>query len=116
MPTIETTWDVWTYDVWGNAEDGYDVNDRSCIARDLSIPAVVKTHECIINDSTPHVIESAEITESHIRNALGIKPKWPIDVDGDDVSLYVACGKTGRPLGELNCTSNSSISPIRQTI
>ena len=24
--------EVWTYDVWGNEEDGYEVNDRSKIA------------------------------------------------------------------------------------
>ena len=25
------TYEVWAYDVWGNAEDGFDVNDRSRI-------------------------------------------------------------------------------------
>ena len=28
MPTVE----LWTYDVWGNEQDGYEVNDRSKIA------------------------------------------------------------------------------------
>lgn len=25
--SIKTTWELRTYDVWGNAKDGYEVND-----------------------------------------------------------------------------------------
>ena len=31
------TWEIWVYDTWGNAEDGYEVNDRSSVGyADLS--------------------------------------------------------------------------------
>lgn len=43
-PTIETTWEVWTYDVWGNAEDGYDVNDRYNVSRDYAIDLTPETY------------------------------------------------------------------------
>jgi hypothetical protein len=34
--------EMWTYDVWGNEEDGWEVNDRFCQDRELRVPAVVK--------------------------------------------------------------------------
>jgi len=33
--------EVWTYDVWGNEDDGYEVNDRCCVERAAEIPAVL---------------------------------------------------------------------------
>ena len=29
MEKQEKTYQLWSLDVWGNADDGYDVNDRS---------------------------------------------------------------------------------------
>ena len=37
MNTQKQIWDLWSYDVWGNAEDGYNVNDRSCLNRKIEI-------------------------------------------------------------------------------
>ncbi len=34
---ITLSYTLWSYDVWGNAEDGYDVNNRSAYCRDLEI-------------------------------------------------------------------------------
>ena len=31
--------EIWAYDVWGNEEDGYEVNDRTCIERKAEILA-----------------------------------------------------------------------------
>jgi hypothetical protein len=30
---------LWSYDVWGNAEDGYEVNDRCCQSREFIVDA-----------------------------------------------------------------------------
>ena len=52
--TVQTVWELRTYDVWGNAKDGYDVND--CFrAGTETIRLVVQTH----NVGTPHEFQSA---------------------------------------------------------
>jgi hypothetical protein len=28
---------LWSYDVWGNARDGWEVNDRSCLSREFIV-------------------------------------------------------------------------------
>ena len=40
---IETIWELWNYDVWGNAKDGFEVNDRSCFDREY--PMILKVTE-----------------------------------------------------------------------
>jgi hypothetical protein len=37
MATTEKHFTLWSYDVWGNATDGYDVNDRYCQSRDFVV-------------------------------------------------------------------------------
>ena len=37
MKTQKQVWDLWSYDVWGDADDGYTVNDRSCLNREIEI-------------------------------------------------------------------------------
>ena len=110
MKTIKTTWEVWSYDVWGNSRDGYEVNDRSCDNRayEMDIPVTVN------NPGTPHEFESAYPTDSQIREALSIKPRVHISTDGDDLAIYVEHESTSYPLGELLCTSHESLSPIRK--
>lgn len=107
--TVETTWEVWTYDVWGNRRDGYEVNDRSCSCRDHLIDCQVTMN----NANTPHAFESAYPTDKQIREALDIKPRVRLSLDGDDLTIYVTHESTGYPLGELSCTSHNSLSPIR---
>lgn len=36
---MTVTWKLWSFDVWGNATDGWEVNDRSCREREFEIPA-----------------------------------------------------------------------------
>lgn len=78
-------WSVWTYDVWGNAKDGFEVNDRSCIERSFES----KT-------DTP--------TTREIRSALRLDG-WHggIAIDRDDCNVYVSAKRSGRPIGELIC-------------
>jgi hypothetical protein len=107
--TIDTLWEVRTYDVWGNQKDGYEVNDSCVVHREyeLTIPATVN------NPGTPQEFESAYPTDRQIREALGIKPRVRLSLDGDDLHITVDHESTGYPLGELNCVSHESLSPIR---
>lgn len=54
MKTILTTWKPFTYDVWGNKRDGYEVNDRYGHP-EIEIRCRVQTH----NPGTPHEFQSA---------------------------------------------------------
>ena len=38
------SYSLWFYDVWGNEEDGFSVNDRHCASRDFIIPTMPKTY------------------------------------------------------------------------
>jgi hypothetical protein len=91
-------YDVWHYELMGNRKEGFEVNDRHCIARYFPIDCKTK----ISNAGTPFEFWNAQPSAKQIRAALGIKPTWPIEIDGDDLQILVSCGKTGAPLGELN--------------
>ncbi len=104
---IDTVWEVWTYDVWGNARDGYDVNDRCCICRKYEMRLLVEVN----NADTVSEFKSAYPTEKQIREALGLR-RIQLDLDGGDTTIYVNASKDGYPCGELHCTSHASLSPI----
>ena len=108
--TIDTTWTCWTYDVWGNARDGYDVNDRSCFDREYHLTLTVETH----NVGTPHEFTSASPTDQQIRDVFGIHRFTKIETEGDDLNITVSRARDGYPIGELSCASHASLSPIRK--
>lgn len=79
-----------TYDVWGNARDGFEVNDKFRGSAIVSL--------------TP------EATDGDIMAALraaGIIPRgsratsYSIEWDGGDNPVYISRRKDGKPLGEL---------------
>ena len=96
MKTIEQTFEIRTYDVWGNAEDGYEVNNVFSAGK-VTLDVPVKVY----NEGTPQQFESPEITDDQIRQALGLRRNFPIETDGDDTIIYVNSERTGKPLGEL---------------
>jgi hypothetical protein len=104
---IETTWEVSTYDVWGNARDGFEVNDRYRHG-EITLRLQVQVN----NVGTASEFESAYPSDSQIRNALGLG-RYKIDTDGDDLAIYVNRASNGYPEGELLCTSHKSLSPIK---
>jgi hypothetical protein len=108
MKKIETHWQVWSYDVWGNKKEGYEVNDRFKDHEDYMILCQVQKY----NEGTEREFEAAYPSDSQIRKALCIKPRVKIETEGDDINIYVS-SSTGYPLGELNCISHESLSPIR---
>lgn len=104
--TIATTWELRTYDVWGNARDGYEVNDSySHGTVELAIPT--ETH----NVGTPHEFTSAYPTDKQIRQCFGVRCR--LELRGDDLHIDVNRERDGYPIGEMHCTSHESLSPIR---
>ena len=109
--TIETRWEVRSYDVWGNARDGYEVNNvfRGGV-REMSLQVVT------YNAGTSLEFKGAEPSDKQLREALGCGGRGrPIQIttDGDDVQIYVNRERDGYPIGELFCISHESLSPIR---
>ena len=105
-----TTWDVCSYDVWGNEKDGYEVNDSFLNHRDYEIACPIT----INNAGTEHEFKSAYPTHKQIREALSIKPRVRLELDGDDLLIEVRHASSGYPLGALRCTSHESLSAIRK--
>lgn len=104
--TIKTTWNVRTYDVWGNAKEGYDVND-SYNQGDIELDIPVT----LFNANTLQTFESVYPTLRQIRSVFGIRCQ--IDLDGDDLTIYVNRRRDSYPIGELHCESHKSLSPIK---
>ena len=105
---INTTWECWTYDVWGNAKDGYDVNDRSCFERNAHL-----TLKVVVNNAgTEQEFKSAYPSDGQIRTLFGIG-RTQIETDGDDMYISINRARDGYPIGEMHCTSHASLSPIR---
>ena len=108
--TIDTRWECWTYDVWGNAREGYNVNDRTCFGRDAELTLAVVVN----NPGTPQAFESAAPTDRQIRRLFGLTVKFT--TDGDDVSITIERERDGYPIGEMFCTSHESLSPIKEAV
>jgi len=105
---ITTIWDVLTYDVWGNAQDGYDVND--VYRRGQQTLVLEVEHN---NQGHANAFDSASPTDRQIRRVFGLG-KTRIDTDGDDLTIYVNRERDGYPIGELRCVSHKSLSPIQE--
>jgi hypothetical protein len=106
--TVRTTWELWSYDVWGNEDDGYEVNDRSCFDRAYELDITIEVN----NPGTPLEFESAYPTDEQIIEAFFNNP-IAIETEGDDTTIYIN-GTDGYPYGEMHCTSHSFLSPIRK--
>ena len=104
--SIFSLWKKYTYDVWGNAKDGYDVIDRYSHGNiELRIP------QTRYNADTPQEFIGAYPNDRQIKAAFGTR--CHIDTDGDDLSIYVNRERDGYPIGELICVSHDSLSPVR---
>jgi hypothetical protein len=108
MKTINTKWQLWTYDVWGNRRDGYEVNDRYNRGT-IELRLRVHTHNC----GTDHAFDSASITDRQLQRVFGTRAVLDTDSGSDDLCYYVNRSSDGYPVGELQCVSHESLSPIR---
>lgn len=85
---------LYTYDVWGNEEDGYTVNDVYSTGN----VEVFFCPEVIHNPDTEHEFYSYSVTDEAIADAIGCDISR-IETDGDDECVYVT-GENGYPLCE----------------
>lgn len=105
---MPTTWEMRTYDVWGNATVGYDVNyTYSAGTVELRIP------QTRYNVGTPQEFVAASPSDRQIKLAFGVRCR--IDTDGDDMYISVNRQRDGYPIGEMHCTSHVSLSPVRKS-
>jgi hypothetical protein len=107
--------DVWSYDVWGSARDGWDVNDRSCIASDAEIPALmsisnVPTHPGAsdqFRQFPPSASFNVEVLCSWELDPKSLREYFGAGVvdsgDGDGKHYYVET-RAGKPVGEIFVT------------
>lgn len=105
--SIRTKWTLRTYDVWGNARDGYEVNDSYGAGEvELHIP------QTRYNVGTPQEFLGASPSDRQIKRAFDVRCR--IETDGDDLHIYVNRERDGYPIGEMFCISHESLSPIRK--
>ena len=75
-------WHVWSYDIWGNDEDGYDVNDRSEIgAVELpENPTDAQINEAIGEyfDTSIVCIDEGASDDMHIEIVLKEDEEYPV--------------------------------------
>jgi hypothetical protein len=106
--TIVTTWELRSYDVLGNARDGYQVNDSYNMG-EVTLRLKVET----MNPGTEHAFGTAYPSDKQIRALFGVRCK--LELGGDDLHIEVNRERDGYPIGEMTCTSHASLSPIRKT-
>ena len=78
-------WRFWEYDVWGNAREGFEVNDRFEI-------------DNVYIDET--IIADRKKLATLVRKVFGLK-KIQLSFDGDDRVIYIEASRDGYPIGEM---------------
>lgn len=107
MKRIKTTWQMRTYDVWGNKRDGFDVNDSFNRGEyELNLKVTV------YNEGKSGEFVGAYPSIGQIQNLFGTRSR--LSICGDDLNIYVNRERDGYPIGELFCLSHESLSPIRE--
>lgn len=81
-------WSFWTYDVWGNKREGYEVNNR------------FEIDKAYIDDS---IIADDKKLATLVRKIFGLK-KIQLSFDGDDRSIFIEAARDGYPIGEMEMT------------
>lgn len=105
--SLLTRWSLRTYDVWGNARDGWEVNDI-CSAGEVEL----RIPQTRYNAGTSAEFIGAYPTDRQIKRAFGVTCR--IETDGDDINITVNRARDGYPIGEMRCTSHESLSPARK--
>lgn len=107
--TIETTWELRSYDVWGNARDGYEVNNNFNMG-EFKLRLKLETH----NAGTEHEFQSASPTDKQILRLFNLTNIRLDTNQGDDILILIERERDGYPIGEMYCTSHESLSPPRK--
>ncbi|MCI0556974.1 MAG: hypothetical protein MN733_00645 [Nitrososphaera sp.] len=88
------TFDVIDYDVWGNEDDGYFVNDYFPTGSQVTL-----SERQLSNDNLLVKALAKKITFHKASN---------LEIDGDDEIIYVNAASTGKPLFELRLSERDS--------
>lgn len=104
MKTELRKYEVWTYDVWGDAKYGYEVNDNYHQG-DIVLHCPIKwANTKGITDSPTNEPSEFPIcdgpSDDQLREIFSLREDTSIDVDGDEQSIYVNLDD-GYPVGEL---------------
>ena len=95
MKTQIQQYKLWTYDVWGNARDGFEVNDR--YGQGI---ITIRVKETIYNQGTPQEFSDYSPTDLQLSRAVGA---CGLEWDGEsDYTLYATCARSGKPVCELD--------------
>ena len=106
--TVKTVWELKNYDVWGNREDGYEVNQSFTMDNHYEINLKIENN----NPDNPNIqFFSAYPSDYQIKKAFGVSCK--LDLTGDDLTVYVNRESDSYPIGEMFCLSHESLSPVR---
>ena len=81
---------VWTYDVWGNAKDGYEVNDRRELTDYFHDDKLLQ----VPDDSDDTVIRALKDRGWLKKTA---QKRW-LDIQGDGSSISIDVRRDGYPL------------------
>ena len=105
-----------TYDVWGNARDGFEVNDvyrqgeieipgEVTISAVSRLPGAKDDWRAFPNSNSFHceMMVSFHLTDAEIRKAIGATCK--IEIDGDGDTYNVSKASNGKPLAEIRILS-----------
>jgi hypothetical protein len=94
MPLYKTRhFRLWTYDVWGNAREGFDVNDRYSHGT-----VSIRCKREVYNPGSPMQFVAYDPTDRQLSRAAGFtRVEW----DGSDGAYTAQLKSNGRPIGEL---------------
>ncbi len=88
------SYSLWSYDVWGNARDGFEVNDRFRCGT-----VVIRCKKKVHNAGTPQAVVSYDPTDLQLSRAAGVKG---VEWDGTtDEAFYATLKTNGKPVCEL---------------
>ena len=97
------SYQLWFYDVWGNEEEGFSVNDRNCVSREFIVPTMPKTYNRGKPGQFTDFVPSDKEVLAALVDAGELKPSAltaGIEFDGDGESIYLT-EENGCPLCEL---------------
>lgn len=105
LNSIQTVWEITSYEVWGNDEDGYQVNntfENGTVVLELQVE--------IANEGTNRQFLYAHPSDSQL-NDLGFGNVQCAN-GSDNSRIYLECPDTGKPMGMIDLESHDSLSPI----
>lgn len=86
-PKDEVEWHVFSYDVWGNKKDGFEVNDKHKLGVEYGPPDLTDSQAI-------QLAKWAGLLKKSVR-------RNQLLIEGDDITVYFTERRTGEPLGEM---------------